>query len=59
MINIYHRDISQIPIYSKFHENEAIHDKQNFKQGLTMIFEVKQLESHLEKRFKILQANFL
>ena len=31
--------------FSKFHENEAIHDKRNFKRGLTVTFNVKNLKN--------------
>ena len=35
--------------FSKFHENEAKHDKRNFKRGLTVTFKVKKFVKLLKK----------
>ena len=35
--------------FSKFHENEAKHDKRGFKRGLTVTFKVKKIVKLLEK----------
>ena len=40
--------------FSKFHENEAKHDKP--RRGLSVAFEVKNAKNYSKNRFKTLQA---
>ena len=42
--------------FSKFHENVATLDKDNFKRDLTMTYKVKNLYNYWKKWLKILQV---
>ena len=44
--------------FSKFQENESKHDKRNIKRGLTMTFEVKNLQSYRKSQLEVLQTYY-
>ena len=45
--------------FFKCHQNEAKHDKRDFKRGLAVVLEVKISYYYWEDRFKTLQAYFI
>ena len=44
--------------FSKFHENEAKHDKLNLKRGLTLTFKVKNSNNYWKNWLTFLKAYF-